>query len=80
MLATKPNVTIKLEKLFGNAKEVEQAFGIPVNTLRQMRYEGKGPKYYKPGRVALYNFEEVSEWIKYHSVHTGDSIRMERGE
>jgi len=64
---------ITLEKISGTPKDVEKAFGIPVKTLAQWRWRGKGPKYHKPGRV-IYFFSDVAEWLRKFPVHTKDSL------
>lgn len=64
-------------KIWATPAEIAAIFSIPVKTLAQMRWEKKGPKYYKLGRI-LYKISEVEEWVNYHSRKTSDSIEMER--
>ena len=64
-----------MEKISGSAKDIEQTFGIPVKTLAQLRWLGKGPKYRKPGRV-VYFFKDVEDWLRQFEVKTADSIEI----
>jgi predicted site-specific integrase-resolvase len=38
--------------------------GIPFNTLKQWRHEGKGPRFYKPRGRALYDVSDLDEFIR----------------
>jgi hypothetical protein len=38
--------------------------GIPFNTLKQSRCEGKGPKFFKPRGRALYDVRDLDEFIR----------------
>ena len=68
---------IKITKISGSPREVEEAFGIKQKTLANLRSEGKGPKYHKPGRI-IYFFKDVEDWIRQFPVHTKDSIGLEK--
>jgi excisionase family DNA binding protein len=37
--------------------------GVPIRTLAQWAYEGKGPRFYKVGRHARYRQEDVETWL-----------------
>ena len=42
--------------------------GITKGNLAQLRYTGKGPKFYKPSpRVVLYKWSDVQAWIEGHA-------------
>lgn len=38
--------------------------GIPFNTLKQWRSEGKGPRFFKPRGRALYDVRDLDEFIQ----------------
>lgn len=38
--------------------------GVTENALRQMRYEGRGPAFYKFGRKVVYRRDEVIEFVE----------------
>ena len=39
--------------------------GMTKGNLAQLRYTGKGPKFYKPSpRVVLYKWSDVQAWIE----------------
>ncbi|GAB3396134.1 hypothetical protein GCM10027568_29680 [Humibacter soli] len=47
------------------ATEVEEITGISLGALAQLRYHGKGPRFYKPTpRTVLYKRAEVLAWIE----------------
>lgn len=37
--------------------------GWSVSTLNKMRVSGRGPAYYKIGRVVVYDPDDVDEWL-----------------
>ena len=42
--------------------------GMTKGNLAQLRYTGKGPKFYKPSpRVVLYKWRDVQAWIEGHA-------------
>ena len=48
-----------------NEKEVSQATGFALPTLRNWRFIGKGPAYVKPGgRAVRYSCEAVREFME----------------
>lgn len=65
-----------IQKISGTPKEISIAFGIPIQTLANLRWKCKGPKYHKPGKV-IYFFSDVEEWLRKFPVHTQDSIERE---
>jgi hypothetical protein len=51
--------------VFLSPDEVAAAIpGVTKNTLAMWRYEGKGPRYRKLGRVVVYALDEVEAWIE----------------
>ena len=46
-------------------EEVEEITGISTGALAQLRYTGRGPRFYKPtARTVLYKRSEVLAWIE----------------
>lgn len=42
--------------------------GMTKGNLAQLRYTGKGPKFYKPSpRVVLHKWSDVQAWIEGHA-------------
>lgn len=42
--------------------------GMTKGNLAQLRYTGKGPKFYKPSpRVVLYKWSDVQAWTEGHA-------------
>lgn len=42
--------------------------GMTKGNLAQLRYTGKGPKFYEPSpRVVLYKWSDVQAWIEGHA-------------
>lgn len=37
-------------------------------TLRQWRYQGRGPRYYKSGNRVLYLGRDLNEWLDRHMI------------
>ena len=59
-----------MEEEFISPAAVEKLTHITVPALAQLRYLGKGPRFYKPTpRTVLYRRSEVLEWI-YASART----------
>jgi len=45
--------------------EVAELTGLSVSALAEMRYEGKGPRFYKPtAHRVLYKRAEVIAWLE----------------
>jgi hypothetical protein len=52
------------QKRFLSTKGAAEYSGIPANTLRAWRSQGGGPKYYKPRGRALYDIDDLDEFIR----------------
>ncbi len=51
--------------------QFESIYGIPRGTLANLRWQKKGPRYFKAGsRRVLYMVEDVEEWISRNPVLT----------
>lgn len=51
---------------------VSDLIGVPVATLAQWRYLGKGPAYLRLGRHCRYRLQDVEAWLLAHR-HGGDA-------
>jgi len=48
--------------------------GLSTSALSQLRYQGRGPKYYKPTpRIILYRRSDVNAWIEASAFITPDA-------
>jgi predicted DNA-binding transcriptional regulator AlpA len=57
--------SVGLSHVYLSPDEVAAAIpGITKNTLAMWRYEGKGPRYRKLGRVVVYALDELEAWIE----------------
>jgi hypothetical protein len=52
------------QKRFLGTKAAAEYSGIPANTLRVWRCQGGGPRYYKPRGRALYDIDDLDEFIR----------------
>lgn len=52
-----------------NEKEVAQLLHLSIGTLRDWRWDNKGPKFRKLGRAVRYDSADVDQWI--NSLPTG---------
>ncbi|MEU4832690.1 helix-turn-helix domain-containing protein [Streptosporangium sp. NPDC023615] len=50
-----------------DVQRLSDFLGLPVSTLYQWRYLGKGPKGYKVGRHVRYLPEEIYAWVREQS-------------
>ena len=65
MTTTTTPVPVGLSHIFLSPDEVAAAIpGISKNTLAMWRYEGKGPRYRKLGRIVVYALDELETWIE----------------
>lgn len=44
--------------------EVAEYLGVPKGTLTQWAHRGKGPKYFRIGRYARYDWRDVQAWLE----------------
>lgn len=68
------NNSKSLEKKALNPLEVEQIYAIPAGSLANMRYQKRGPKYFKLGRKVLYFIDDLENWLKQNPVLTMDTL------
>lgn len=50
------------ERLWG-VREVAEYLGVPVGTLYQWRYHGRGPRGRRVGRYVRYDPDDVRTWF-----------------
>ena len=55
-------------------RQISRIYGIPVGTLANLRYQKRGPKYYRVSRKVLYALSDVENWIMRNPVLTADSL------
>ncbi len=55
-------------KEIDNTKGVSAYTGIPVATLEQWRYYGRGPRYLKAGHAVRYRRVDVEAWLEQNAV------------
>ncbi|MEN6442001.1 MAG: helix-turn-helix domain-containing protein [Syntrophobacter sp.] len=48
--------------------------GIKEKTLANWRTQGRGPQFYKFGKVIRYALDDLQKWIQIHRVRTADSV------
>jgi len=54
-----------MQEEFIHPAAVAEITGMSIAALAQLRYQGKGPKFYKPTpRTVLYRRAEVIEWVE----------------
>ena len=54
-------------------EEVAEMLGVPVGTLANWRYQGRGPAFVKVGRHVRYRRRDVVAWIGQHVIPAGNS-------
>jgi predicted DNA-binding transcriptional regulator AlpA len=54
-----------MEHEFIQPAEVKEITGLSIATLAHLRYQGEGPRFYKPTpRTVLYKRSEVFDWLE----------------
>lgn len=51
-----------MKKIFLSAKELAERWNISIKTLRQWRWQKKGPKFIKIGGRAAYRLEDIEKF------------------
>ena len=71
---TKPAEPVLRKQLLKPEDVVGLIPGLTVKLLAQWRYERKGPRYYKVGRIVLYPFDDLEDWFEGQvgAAETGD--------
>jgi hypothetical protein len=63
----------------GTPKEMSRIYGIPLGTLANLRYQKRGPRYFRRGRSILYFSSDFEAWLKSDPVLTKESCEAEDG-
>ena len=53
---------------------VSEIYQISKGTLANLRWQRRGPRFYKVGKRVLYFIEDIERWIKAEPVLTRDSL------
>ena len=54
-----------MEQDFIQPADIEKITGLSIAALAQLRYQGRGPRFYKPTpRTVLYKRSEVIDWVE----------------
>ena len=54
-----------MQEEFIQPVSVSEITGLSIAALAQLRYHGRGPRFYKPTpRTVLYRRSEVMEWVE----------------
>ena len=64
----------KVEKLSLSPKGVSEDYPISEGVLGNLRWQKRGPKYFKVGRKVLYRREDIERWLYANPVLTTDSM------
>ena len=65
----------EIEKRMLGPAEVEERYPISKGTLANWRSAKRGPKYYKVGRKALYDVNDLEDFFLHNPVETIDSLK-----
>lgn len=65
------NKTVKSQ--FLNEKQVSEMTSIPLQTLRNNRFQRKGINYVKIGRSVRYELSDVVGFMQSHKIQTEDA-------
>jgi predicted DNA-binding transcriptional regulator AlpA len=65
------NKNTSVERKMLSPAEVEAIFGIPRGSLANLRWDKRGPRYFKVGaRKVMYRVEDVQDWVERNPVLT----------
>ena len=56
-------------------KEAAKRYDLSVGTLANLRFQKRGPKYYRCGRKILYRVPDLEEYLFQNVILTIDSIK-----
>ncbi len=56
----------KMEKLLSTG-DAAKVLNCQPQTLNRWRHEGKGPRYFKVGRLVRYSEDELKQWVDNNS-------------
>jgi excisionase family DNA binding protein len=61
-----------LDREYLSPEEAEKFLGLKKQTLAHMRSQGRGPGYFKLGRLIRYRVADLEAWIGRHAVKTAN--------
>lgn len=53
-------------------QEVEEVYGLDAGSLRRMRAQGRGPRYFQENRLVMYRVADLNAWVEYNTKLTYD--------
>lgn len=62
---------VELEDRLLWPEQVAELLGVPIGTLANWRYQGRGPAFVKVGRHVRYRRNDVARWIEARVVGAG---------
>lgn len=62
-----------IQKKFVTDVELAGALGVAVQTLRNWRFQGRGPAYVKLGKMVRYDLAEAVDYFRQHRIVPGDN-------
>ncbi len=63
-----------MQKIAGTPFDMSRLFGVPVGTLANLRYQKRGPKFFKVGKSVLYFTEDFENWLRRTPILTKDAL------
>ena len=60
-------------KKAGTPYDMSRLYGVSVGTLANLRYQKRGPNFYKVGKSVFYFVVDFESWLKSKPVLTIDS-------
>jgi excisionase family DNA binding protein len=57
------------------AAELAERLHVSLRTLERWRVEGGGPPYTRAGRIVLYDWDDVTAWLRARRVVTDSPAR-----
>jgi excisionase family DNA binding protein len=67
---TTPDRSQEPRNLLGPS-EVSRYLGVPLGTLANWRYQGRGPAFLRVGRHVRYRAEDVATWVEEQLADAG---------
>jgi hypothetical protein len=52
-----------VQRIYGTDRDLETRYGIKRRNWQKMRMFGTGPAFRKCGRLCLYEFQSVEQWL-----------------
>ena len=62
----------------GSPLQMCKLFGLNSGTMANLRFQQRGPRYYRCGKKIIYFYQDVERWIKENPVLTSDCAEMSK--